>query len=244
VRTELVDVSLVRDASPKDADDMPERAPSCRTQSHAPSLPRSFELQRTILHSEDRSRIASALPWCSGISRRPHVGIRIRKLGIWIVVLSLGAVAACSGGGGGGGGDDDDDDDDGSGDMAVPVTVTMTAPIGVDATTGNICQNFAVGGGISYSLIAGSECTGGEEYLLFLRDVNGVYAVTAGAILDPAGPVEILTTSVGTVTQEGGSGADQVAGLGSGANITIGTTDHPTVTFSFAANDVTVTAFE
>jgi hypothetical protein len=131
--------------------------------------------------------------------------------------------------------------------MAVPVTVTMTTPIGGAGTTANVCQTLAIGGGIGYGLLPGIDCTGGEGYLFFARDVNGVYGVVAGQTLhptDPSVPVEIQTTSTGTVTQEPGSGADQVIGLSSSMSISIGTIGHPTVTFSFLANDITVTAFE
>jgi hypothetical protein len=134
----------------------------------------------------------------------------------------------------------------GGGTLKVPVTVTMAAGLGGTAVSAQLCQNLAFGGGITWSLApnSASPCLGGAAYFTFILN-NSIYRVFAGKLLTSSGPgaaVKIVTTSEGSVTQNGG--VDEVTNLPEKKDITIGTKDHPTITFTFSGNDVTVKKFQ
>jgi hypothetical protein len=154
--------------------------------------------------------------------------------------LAIAAMVGC-------GSDSGGSPDGGGGGLIGNTTATMTLGIGGTIKSAFVCVNLPLGGGVGYSLQgnSASPCLGGSGYLIFERTDATNYAVTAGSTLDPMSasePVEILSTTFGTITQP--SGDDAVEGIPADTPVTISTQLHSTITFSFTGDDITVTAFE
>ena len=68
-------------------------------------------------------------------------------------------------------------------------------------------------------------------------------AVDPGSKTHPGTAVVLNTTSFGSITQDGFSGADQVEGITDQTSVTVTTAEHE-VTFAFDGLDLTITQFD
>ena len=121
--------------------------------------------------------------------------------------------------------------------------------IGSSASSAHLCQQLFIGQGVGFALSPGglSACPGGQPYLSFIYDGTSAYEVEAGTILlpsgDPGTAVVLNTTSFGSITQDGFSGADQVEGITDQTSVTVTTAENE-VTFAFDGLDLTITQFD